>query len=262
MRKYIEIFKSQLQLDAAYNGWFWANAVASVIGLLIAFSFWHAVYRHTAQIANMNLPTMISYVVIAMILGNYVSGVGNRLSESIRSGEVAIELMKPYDLLLKLIWLDLGSKVSASVRNSLPLLVIGYAFLGVLAPVSLASGALFAVSAMLGVLIGTQFDLIIGVLAFWTVNIWGLRVLRGGILSIFTGTLIPVTLFPAWLLHISEALPFQSMVYTPVAIYTGAIPLRTVGMTLLIQAAWLIGLYVLVRLIWSAALRKLVIFGG
>lgn len=256
------MFTSQIQLDSAYSAWYWASSFSSILVMLIYFSFWRAVYSHTSEVGHMNFHQMITYAVIAMLLGNFVSGVGNTLASNIRDGSVAIELMRPYDLLLKLISMDLGSKLTALVRNALPLLIIGFIFLGVRAPVSIVSGVQFFISAVLGVLIGTQVDLIVGVFAFWTVNVWGLRVLRNGILSIFSGSLIPLTLFPHWLMTVSHWLPFASMVYSPVAIYTGTMSMTSAWWSIIEQVAWLIGTYLLVRLIWRSALRKVVIFGG
>src|ERR1700730_17037279 len=195
MKKYWEMAKSQIKVDLAYSAWYWAGAFATIINLLIMYAFWHAVYQGKSELANMTLGTMLTYVVIAMMLGNYVAGVGNQLANNIRDGSVAIELMRPYDLLLKLVSLDLGFKVTASIRNTLPMLLIAFLFLHIQAPASFLSGILFVISACIGILIGTQFDLIVGVIAFWTVNIWGVRVLRSAILQFFTGSLIPISLF-------------------------------------------------------------------
>lgn len=262
MRKYWAILCSQIQLDSAYTAWYWASSVSSVLGMVIYYSFWHAVYRQTSKIGHMNFHQMITYSVVAMMLANYVSGVGTALAANIKNGSVAIELMRPYDLLLKLVAMDLGSKLTTSVRNALPLLLIGFLFLGVHAPTSVMGGLQFVFSAALGILIGTQVDLLVGVLAFWTVNTWGLRVLRNGILSIFSGSIIPLTLFPHWLLVISKWLPFASMVFSPVAIYTGTLQGSAAWWSILEQVAWLFVMYLIVRIVWAGALRKVVIFGG
>lgn len=262
MRKYWAMFCSQIQLDAAYTAWYWANSVSAVLGMIVYFAFWHAVYRNTSTVGHMDFHQMITYSVIAMLLANYVSGVGTALATNIKSGNVAIELMRPYDLLLKLVSMDLGSKLTTSIRNALPLLAIGFIFLGVHAPVSVIGALQFVLSALLGVLIGTQVDLIVGVCAFWTVNTWGLRVLRNGILSIFSGSIIPLTLFPHWLLAISMWLPFASMVYSPVAIYTGTLSSSAAWWSILEQIGWLMAMFLIVRLVWRQALRKVVIFGG
>lgn len=96
-------------------------------------------------------------------------------------------------------------------------------FVGIKLPQSLESCGLFIISVVLGILIGTQLDLIIGILAFWTVNIWGLRLLRESVIQFCSGALVPLSLYPQWFQEISMFLPFQSMVYVPVSIYTGSL---------------------------------------
>jgi ABC-2 type transport system permease protein len=262
MRKYWEMLISQMKINMAYSAWYWASTFSSLLQLIIIYYFWHAVYDNSATIENMPLNTMITYVVIAKLLGNYVAGVGDQLAANIRDGSVAIELMRPYDLLSKLVAIDLGFKLTSTVRDALPMLLLAFVFLGINLPQSYEAGILFVFSTIIGILIGTQFDLIVGVLAFWTINVWGLRVLRNAIMMFFTGSLIPISLFPEWLQTISQFLPFQSMVYVPVSIYTGTLSGQEAYLAMGIQLFWLIGIFILVRLVWSIALRKVTIFGG
>lgn len=264
MRKYWEMAKSQIKMNAAYSAWFWAGTISTIFRLLIVYFFWHAVYANRTTLSGMTLDTMITYLVVAMLLGTFFfAGAGTKLAEYIREGSVAIELMRPYDLLTKLLFLDIGEKISGIVQNVVPLLVIAYAFLGVHLPNGGMLGALlFLLSAALGILLSTVFSLLFGVLAFWTLNLFGLNLLRNGIQMFFTGSLIPISLFPNWLQMLSSFLPFPSMVYVPSAIYTGSISGNAIYTAIGMQIVWLVIVFVVVRLIWSFALRRITIFGG
>ncbi|MEK4509631.1 ABC transporter permease [Paenibacillus sp. FSL K6-2524] len=262
MRKYWEMAKSQIQLDTAYTAWYWARSASIIMRMLIIYAFWHAVYENRTTISDMPLDTMITYIVLATLLGNYVSGVGGQLANQVRDGSVAIELMRPYNLLDKLVALDLGSKISGTIRETFPLLLVAFLFLHINSPTSWLSLLLFIISALLGIFIGTQLDLIIGILAFWLHYVWGLRVLRDAILAFFSGVLVPITMFPSWLQMVSNFLPFQSMVYVPVAIYTGQIEGIAALQAIVIQLVWLVVIIVGIRLAWSFAIRKVTIFGG
>lgn len=262
MKKYLQLTKSQMQMNTAYSAWYWAGSVSTIMRLLIMYYFWHAVYANRTSIENINISTMLTYMVIAMLLQGYVSGIGNELAERIRSGDIAIELLRPYDFIFKLISLDIGSKITVFFRETLPIIVIAFIFMDLNFPMNLEALVLFLVSSFIGIWIGTFFDFLIGVLAFWTINIWGIRVLKEGVITFFSGALVPIVLFPDWLKALSEYLPFQSMVYIPVSIYTGMISGIEVYTAIGIQFLWLAGLYVLVRFIWSQALKTITIFGG
>ncbi|MGF7047906.1 ABC-2 type transport system permease protein [Paenibacillus sp. DS2015] len=262
MRKYWEMMKSQIKIDTAYSGWYWSSTASMILRMLIIYAFWHAVYENRTTIEGMPLDIMITYVVLAMVLNNYLAGVGTQLGNSVRDGSVAIELMRPYNLLDKLVALDLGDKISGTIREAVPLLIIAYLFMGINTPNHWTDFILFLLSALLGILIGTQLDLAVGIMAFWLTNIWGLRMLRNAIILFFSGGLLPITMFPEWLQMASRFLPFQYMIYVPVSIYTGQISGLDALYALLVQIFWLILVFVIIRLTWSLAIRKVTIFGG
>ena len=262
MRKYWQIAKGPMQENTAYSAWYWAGTVSSVMRLLIIYFFWQAVYANQTTIQNINLETMLTYIVIAMLLQGFVGGVGNELAENIKEGQVAIELMRPYDMIFKMFAVDVGEKVMYLIQGTIPMILTAYFFMDLSFPKSPETMLLFIVSALVGIWIGTFFDFLVGVLAFWTVNVWGVRVLKESLITFFSGALVPITLFPDWLRTITEFLPFQAMVYLPVSIYSGLITGTEAYMALGVQLFWLISLYVLVRVIWSQAIKQITIFGG
>jgi ABC-2 type transport system permease protein len=77
-----------------------------------------------------------------------------------------------------------------------------------------------------------------------------------------SGALVPIVLFPVWLQGVANVLPFQAIVWTPARIYLGTIHGTEAVMWLAIEAAWGVGLWILARLMWKVAVRKLVIQGG
>lgn len=262
MRKYWEFMKAAMKEQTAYAAWFWAGTFATILQLLILYYFWHAVYANRTEIADMPLQTMLTYMVIAMFLGEYVSGVGNELAQNIRNGNIAIELMRPYHLLNRLVAMDTGYKLSNSFRSSIPMFLIALLFIGIHLPPTVEATVMFCLSAIIGILLGAQIDLMIGVIAFWTINTWGLQVFKESIIRFFSGALIPITLFPGWFQTLSQFLPFQSMVFVPVSIYTGSISGIDAYIALAVQFAWLVVAIITVRVTWMFAVRKVTILGG
>jgi ABC-2 type transport system permease protein len=262
MRKYVEFTKSQLKLETAYVGWYWAKMASFLIQVVILYSLWTAVYEGREQIAGLSANEMLTYAIIAWLLGNYVFGVGAQLASDVRDGNVAVELLRPYDMLSKIVALDFGRTLSSIVRDALPVLLVAFLLIGISPPVSVSALLLFLLSAILGILIGAQLDLMIGVLSFYLVYVWGLRVLREAVFRFFTGALVPLALFPDWLLSISAFLPFQYMVHVPVSIYIGKISGWAAVEALALQCLWLVIVIVFIRVCWTIALRKVTVFGG
>jgi len=263
MVKYWELAKSQMKVDSAYTAWYWADTCSAILRLLITYYFWLAVYDHNDSIKGIDFKTMLTYIVVAMIIEQYVSGVGDGLARQIKDGSIVLELLKPYHMLNKLIALDIGSKISAFFRATIPIVVIAFLFLDLSFPTNILTYFYFIVSFIIGALIGAQIDLMIGIVAFWTVNVWGVRVLREAIIKFFSGALIPISLFPHWFQNVSQFLPFQAMVYVPTTIFTGQVSSGSqIALSIGIQIFWLISMYALLRILWLFAIRKITIFGG
>lgn len=262
MRKYIEFARVQMQVHAAYSAWFWANTFSILLRMLVIYFFWKAVYSSRTEIEGLLFEGMITYIIIAMFLQMFVSGVGQELAHTIKDGNVAIELMRPYNLITRLVAMDLGDKVIHFIRGALPLSILAFIYMDITLPTSWQSGLLFFISAFMGIWIGTFFDLLIAILAFWTINLWGLQVMKEAVISFFSGALVPLILFPEWFQTISLFLPFQAMVYVPVAIYTGILSGTEAWLALGSQVFWVVSLFVLLRVLWSIAIKKVTIFGG
>ncbi|AZB43209.1 hypothetical protein CEF21_13355 [Bacillus sp. FJAT-42376] len=262
MRKYWMFAKSSMQISAAYSAWYWASMASVILKLLIMFYFWHAVYRNQTSIQQLTLQDMLTYIAVAMFVQGFVSGAGNELAREIKQGQIAIELMRPYDYLFKMIFMDFGQKASFFIRETIPMGLIAFLFIKISPPENMEQLLGFLASAVLGVWIGTFFDMLIGILAFWTVNVWGVQVLKEGVITFFSGALIPLTLFPEWLQSIAFALPFQAMVYAPVSIYTGQMAGTEILWTIAVQLIWLLLLYGLLKVMWNQAVKKVTIFGG
>ncbi|MGM9986967.1 MAG: ABC transporter permease [Bacillaceae bacterium] len=263
MKKYIEIMKMQMKMETAYLAWYWADMASSILRLVILYYFWMAIYQNQSDIQGMSFQSMMTYIVLATILEGYSQGIGNELAQDIKQGNLAIEFIRPYHYIAKLLSMDIGFKISRLIRNVLPIIIISALFLDFQAPKSIGVFLFFLLSSIFGMIIGSLLDLIIGVLSFWTINIWGLRVLREAIIRFFSGALIPLTLFPLWFQNMSMFLPFQSLVYVPVAIYTGTLPASSSTLVLVgMQVGWIILLSIIVSLMWKMAVRKVTIFGG
>ena len=73
---------------------------------------------------------------------------------------------------------------------------------------------------------------------------------------VMSGSLLPLAFFPIWFQNVSQYLPFQFLVYVPIKIALGQVVGVEVVKLLLIQAGWLIALYVAMLFLWKAAIKK------
>jgi ABC-type uncharacterized transport system permease subunit len=129
-------------------------------------------------------------------------------------------------------------------------------------PASLMAGLVYLASLILAIGVNFFLTTIVGLIAFWTLEITAFNTIFFFLSMFLSGGLIPLWFLPPWVRRIAELLPFQSLAHLPLSIYIGKIGGTAMGIALFKQAAWIGVLSVVVWLIWKAAERKVIVQGG
>jgi len=117
-------------------------------------------------------------------------------------------------------------------------------------------------SLLAGYVISMLMTLMLGMLAFWTLQIDGLTMLYILFGQFFAGALVPIPFFPPVLRLLAEVLPFQSTTYLPVAIYVGRVHGNGALHALALQLLWVVILALAANLMWRRSLHRVVVQGG
>jgi ABC-2 type transport system permease protein len=182
--------------------------------------------------------------------------------KSIKSGEVASDLARPYDYYNFWLAQDLGRGLYQLFTRGALGMVIFIVFFGAAVPTSLEQWSLFALSTLLALLLSFSWRFLASSIAFWTTDAVGwMRIASFGIL-LPTGFMIPLAFMPAWLQALCYLTPFPGMMNTPVDIYLGRATGERALILIGLQAFWLIVLMAAGRLAAYAGRRKLTIQGG
>lgn len=263
-RAYVMHARLALQQMLAYRGAFFMGLLGNFFFLLSMFYLWHVLLRNErfADALGWSWSQMKAYLLIGFVTGTLVSTFTDwTMSNRIRSGDVALDLTRPVDYQKARFSEALGVVVFELGTAALVGGIVVAAFGGMEVP-GLAAGLLFAVSLVLVVPLKFGVIYMSGLVCFWTTNYLGVSWSRQAVANIMSGALVPIVLFPGWLQALANALPFQAMVWTPGRIYLGTLRGTDAVVALVIQAAWGVGLWLLARLMWRVAVRKLVIQGG
>jgi ABC-2 type transport system permease protein len=122
---------------------------------------------------------------------------------------------------------------------------------------------MFALSLTLGFLVQFGIEMLLGLAALWLVEVRGLHgLVVWGISGVCSGYFLPLELYPDWLAAISRALPFQSFIYTPAAIWVGRLAGGDAAQAIAVQVVWVVVLGLAGRAVFAAARRRLVVQGG
>lgn len=243
----------------------WVELFINVLFMLIYVCLWKALYTGRSAVEGYDLTRILTYIVVSQTLLSlhFTLRIARVIEEKVRTGEVVTDLMKPVDFQFMLLATGVGRSLHTVLFNMLPKLLLFYGGLNLLLPRSILTVVFFVISVMLGFVILFNIEFLIGIFAFWVVEIRGIYfAVIWGISWFFSGYFLPLEHYPALLAKIAEYLPFQAIIYSPTAIYVGGITGAAVARVLLIQLFWTVGLIGLGRLVYRAGLRKLAIQGG
>jgi ABC-2 type transport system permease protein len=246
----------------AYRTSVWTNLIDNLVGLTVFVYFWRAIFANTPSIAGLDLPTTLTYILLARIFAPLASMTlifefGSRL----RDGDFALLLLRPVDLQLSYYAQSLAALLVELARQ-LPVVLLAVLAFGLRWPADPARWAVFIVSALLGRSLMFCVDWLLGSLTFYTTEIWGLWACFLALSTFLTGGLLPLDMLPAWLRGLALATPFAQAVYVPIALLSGLAPLADAPRLLLGQGLWLLGLAAAARLFFERALRRVTVQGG
>ncbi|HEM3618511.1 TPA: ABC transporter permease [Streptococcus suis] len=259
MRKYFYMTRLTMMTAMQYKAFFLATFVSLAVKILVALYVWKTIFFTQSEVNGFTLQTFTTYIIFANLLASLNSfSLGEDLSYSILKGSIAGEFLRPYSFILALFFKDLGNKL-------LELFKFGLVFIGILLvhqDFYLPDGKtllLFLVSSILGMFIVQLLDMAFGFLAFFTVNAWGVMLLRTGLFNLASGALLPLSFYPKAVENFLKLLPYNYAVNVPISILLGQeSDLRALGL----QVLWIPFLAIFIVGLWSQAKRRIVIFGG
>jgi ABC-2 type transport system permease protein len=258
------VAQAAIKGELVYRFEFFSAILGTLLTTVLLYFLWTAVYDSAVA---MELPrqSLITYVVLGQAFSFGRPGQRRaimRISSNIRTGNVALDLIRPTDYQLLHFSDTLAVYITETLMVSLPSYALALLVFGIDAPASWAAAAGFALSLAGAFLLVFSLDFFIGLLAFWTVSVWGLTYAKMAVVDVLAGTIVPLSLFPGWLERVAMALPFRGIAYVPLSIYTGAIRGADIWTNILAQLGWGVALILLTRLLWLRARRRLVVQGG
>lgn len=247
----------------AYHMWFWVTLLGQILSVTLFVAFWRAVYQGQSTVGGLHASQTITYIILTQLLVPVSAGsITNVLGYFIRDGSIATELVRPVDLQTRFYVEQLSSVAAIILQQAIPIGLLAAAVFDFRLPLDPAVWAVFVISFILGTTISFYTSWLIGCLAFFTTEVWGLGVLRNGIALFFSGALIPLVMLPGGLREVAYALPFGQAVYQPISLLAGITPVQDAPRLILVQVIWLVAMGIAARLAFLASVRRVTVQGG
>ena len=264
MRLYWEVARTTARRLATYRAATFAGIVTNtVFGFILSYVLL-AVFRQRPDIDGFDAVDAVTFTFVVqgllMVVG--IFGTDYEQAERVKTGEVALDLSRPYDYQGWWAAVAYGKALFYCWARGIPPFVVGALALDVRLPDQPWVWPAFLASVVLAVGVAFGWGFLLQLSAFWIVDVRGPNQIGWVAAHFLSGMFVPLFLFPDGAERVVRVLPFASMMQLPAEVFLG----RHAGLDLLgvyaIQAAWLVALVAAGRLVMARAVRKVVIHGG
>jgi ABC-2 type transport system permease protein len=263
MSMYLEMIRIRFLMMLAYRTNYYSGILIYSINIGAYYFLWSAIYGGKEAIQGLSVLQMTTYVAVAwMARAFYFNNIDREIAAEIQDGKVAIEMIRPYNYLGMKIMQALGEGIFRFLFFSVPGMIIVALIFPISFSASLSTWLFFFISLLFSFIVNTQINLLTGIMTFFFFNNAGLIRAKRVVIDLFSGLLLPISFYPMWAQDVMSYLPFQAISYVPSMIFTEGFVGQEIYHAVLLQAVWVLILFIPIRLLWSLAKKHLIIQGG
>ncbi len=266
MRGYLKYFKTELMVGLQYK----AAAIAGICTQLFWGFLFCLLYEAFYSYANVDAITYREVITYVWLMQAFFSLIYIKIEDAeiigkIKSGTVAYELCRPYNIYFWWFVRLLSRKYAHTLLKSFPVFVFAFMLPSAYRlsfPISFEALILFIITIILGSFIVVGISMLIHIISFFTLESKGIASIIASIGGVLSGMAVPVPLLPLVLINITKYLPFRLIGDTSFRIYSGNIGIIEAKQTIILQLIWVVILIGFGLLLLNKALKKVCLQGG
>jgi len=263
MKKFFTIFLlyAQHALEYKARSFVWFFVILIDVGVYLLY--WRGVLLGPQAGAIWTLPKAISYYLLLLVAGTFLQvHIEEEVAfEDIQYGRLSQYLLRPFSYLGFKFFQELPWRIMQGGFGLITL--VGISVLTRRVEVTFhPEMVLPVISIILSAFILCFFyKMIVGIIAFWTIDYSGLQNIQAIIYILFSGILIPLHLLPEAIRGFALAQPIAYTLYYPVLAVQGVFSQEVLWRVLGTQWMWIALLYGLYRIMWIRGLRQFTAVG-
>lgn len=260
---YFDFIRIRFLTMLAYRVNYYSGILIYTLNIGVNYFTWKAIYGSGESLGGFTGAQMTTYVAVSwMARAFYFNNLDREISTDIRDGSIAIQFIRPYNYVLVKMMQGLGEGLFRFMMLMIPGMVIAVLLFPVELPTEPSAWAGFLVMLFFSFLISSQINVITGLSAFFVENNEGMMRMKRVIVDLFSGLIIPISLFPDWMSGVLKVLPFQAITYLPGSVFTGRVQGVGIWNVLGVQVFWFLVLLIPIVWLYHAARQRLFVQGG
>lgn len=267
MTKYLTFFRIRFIAGLQYRTAAIAGVSTQVVWGLLEVMLYRAFYLTAPELLPMDMQALASYIWMRQaFFGMWnVYAWEQELFQSVQSGEVAYELVRPTDIYAMWTARSFALRLSRAALRMLPVLVVGSllpAPYGLRLTIGPGAFLAFLLSGFLTLWLCVAISTLCYGLTFYVVDPRGIITLFPAVSELLGGDLLPLPFFPEKLRRFAELSPFGALQNVPLRVFGGDIAGGEIAVTVALQLLWCLVVTAVGYLLMRRGLRRTVIAGG
>ena len=260
------ILRIGLEERLVYRGDFALGTLMRFLPIVTQIFLWGTIFETiSGRISGYSYHDFIAYYLLTMVARAFSSmpGLASGIATEIRDGSVKKYLIQPIDMIGFLLLNRLAHKLIYYVVAIGPFALVFFLCRSYFP--SLPTGetvVAFAISLVMGFLLGFFLEAAIGLIGFWFLEVSSLLFVYMLFSFFFSGHMFPLDILPYPWNYVFESLPLQYLAYFPAAVWLGKIEGQSLVIALWIEAAWVLFFIVVCRIAFHRGVKRYSGYGG
>jgi len=257
---YVRLLRAGFDRHASYGAASVAGMFTNIVFGLLRVGVLLAVLSGSGMVAGYDAAATVSYVWLGQgLLAVVLLWSDGELAERVRTGDIALDLARPWNLQAAIAATDLGRAGHAMLFRFIPPVAFGALLFPFRWPHAPLTWLAFVGSALLAVVVCGQIKFLLDLTAFWLLDSRGVRALWAATSGVLCGLVVPLAYFPDWARRVLAGTPFPAVIQTPIDVFTER---GNPAVLLGVQLAWALLLVAAGRAVLARATRRVVVQGG
>lgn len=259
---YFKFISMAFQRSLSYRVEYFTGVLNAFLYIFIFTSVWSALIPAGQNVAGLTRDDMVAYAVLSTLIKVSINRMDNMFASRVKSGEIAVDLMKPFYVPLMLFCDQVGSSLFHMFARAIPMLIFCFLVFDLTLPVDADILMRFVPVYLMAFLLFFSMFFVISTMAFYFVEILPFWIFFFALITLTSGAIIPLDFFPDLLRDALLYSPFPYLYYFPTMILLGrdalmSYPDLLTRYTLMLGVMGLLGMAA-----YRGGLRRLTIAGG
>lgn len=262
MLTYFRVFQTVISEFFVYRFNFILWRLRNILGLLIKYFLWLAVFEQSHTVFGYDKSHMLTYILLSTVIADIaISTKTADIAGEILKGDIINYILRPIAFFKYHLARDLGDKflnIFFSIFEVVLVLIL------LKTPIVVQTNPFAYVATGVFIIIGITISFFINMsmsfIAFWSNEVWAPRFIFYMLLLIFAGSYFPLDVLPKTLYYAFFLTPFPYLFYLPTRIYLGA-SLIDIGFFFISGLVWVVLSYKLTKMLWNKGMREFSFFG-